>query len=183
MNELRFDRILTGTLLAFSVWYAITMFLYPSNAGRIPGIVASVAIVALVVQLLLSFRPPSAPVEATQEITVVPIGGGDAGTQRTSLAAVPVIEKDSYDNLLALRGPRLRRLLVITGFIFAYLFGAMLVGFVLATTILLPAVLLLSGERLRVAVIAAVAGAVSSYLLVVHVLFLPLFDGFFFGGW
>lgn len=182
MSELRFDRILTGALLAFSLWYAVTMFLYPANAGRIPGIVAAVAVVALIVQLLLSFRSPSRLAAIAGAEAAVPISPADAVPDNKLLAASPVLEQDSYENLLALRGPRLRRFLLISGFIVACYLGALLVGFVVATTVLLPVLLLLSGERTRVAVIAGVATAVSTYLLVVQLLGLPLLDGFFFGG-
>lgn len=182
MNELRFDRILTVVLLAFSTWYAVTMFLYPANAGRVPGIVALVAIGALIVQLALSFRP-SKPTTATAESPVLATpGSGEGATATGSLPIVQEVEPDTYDNLLALRGPRLRRFLVISGFILAYYVGALLVGWVISTTVLLPAVLLLSGERVRVVVIAGVASAIGSYLLVVQLLGLPLLDGFFFGG-
>lgn len=184
MNALRFDRILTVALLAFSIWYAIAMFSYPVNAGRIPGIVAVIAIIALVVQLILSFRAPAVSPDLPTEPIAVLMSGEESAGATSPLASdpFPFLERDSYENLLAVRGPRLRRLLTISGFTIAFLVSAILVGFVLTTTLLLPAVILLSGERARVAFIAGLAGAVGSYLLIVQLLGLPLFDGVLLGG-
>ncbi|MER3390871.1 MAG: hypothetical protein RJQ01_12700 [Microcella sp.] len=186
MSELRFERILTALLLVGSVWYAIVMFSYPSNAGRIPGIVAIVASVTLLVQLLLSLRTRSRSTPSDQDDRPVEEQGrspsrvDDADAQGASRPA-PVLEQDSYDTLIALRGARRRRFLIMAGYILVFYIGSLLVGFVVTTTVLLPVILLLAGEKVRVAVISAVVAAVGSYLLVVQLLGLPLLDGVLFG--
>lgn len=178
MSEKIFDRILTGALLMFSAWYCVSMLLYPSNAGRIPAIVASVAIGALLVQLWLSFRSRRAAPSTVAEIPSVP----DQPYLPRVEAESNEPEKDTYDTLLAVRGKRLRRLLMICGFILAFYLSSILVGFVVTSAVLIPAIFLMARERIWVALIGGAVAAVASYLLVVQLLGLPLIQGYLVGG-
>ena len=178
MTERKFDGILTTALLAFSAVYCVIMFLYPAQAGRVPGIVALVAIGALLLQLLLSLRSRSTSGRTADEPAVVSAVQAGLANADAPISAGNEPEPDNFYTLLAFRGGRLRRLLTIFGFILAFYVGATLVGFVVTPTVLMVAILLMARERVRVALIGGAVAAVSSYLLVVQLLGLPLIQGY-----
>ncbi len=181
MTEKTFERVLGSVLLVLSTYYCITMFSYPSNAGRIPGIVSLVAIVGLIIQLGLTFRTKSV-VSVKEQVTI-----GEQATQPAQAigelsSGSNEIEEDSFENLVALRGVRLRRFLLISGFILAYYVGTIFFGFVVMTTVLIPTILLLVRERIWVAIVAGACGALASYLLIVQLLGLSWIPSFWTGG-
>jgi hypothetical protein len=77
---------------------------------------------------------------------------------------------------------RLRRFRFIAIAVFSVLFyvGALMIGFVLTTGILITAFLLVARERVVTALAAGLISAVAVYGLVVGVIDLPALDGYLF---
>lgn len=183
MSENRFQIGLSAVLLVGTVWYAVEMASYPSNAGRVPLIVALVAIGALGVQLVAQVRALRAPEPAP--VAAVPQAGDVATNDRTleeveALAQEVEEATEGYDALLALDRLRRNRFIAISIFSILFYFGALAVGFVLTTGVLITAFLLVARERLFTALAAGVLSAASVYALVVLVLELPALDGYLF---
>lgn len=187
MNERRFDLLLTLALLGFGVWYGVRMYSYPANAGMVPAIVATVFVGALVVQAVLMGRRLTARAEADGGVaeeavaTAEVSGSGRPGTEELPPRASNEPEPDTYETLIALKGVRRRRFLTIVAFTIAFYVGTMLVSFVLTAGVLITAILLVSREKLYVALTGGLVGALSAYGLVVGLLDLPPFEGYLIG--
>ena len=176
MDEARFDLLLTVLLLGGAVWYVLTMLSYPSTAGRVPAIVGAIMIAAAVVQLVAQLvryarRDLTGPVAPD----VVP-----ADDERVPRAEQEP-EMDTYETLIALAPERRRKFLAIVGFSIAFYFGIVLAGFVITSAVLITAILLLSRERVWVAVVGGVAGGAAAYGLVVGVMNAQPLSGLLFG--
>ncbi|HUR02724.1 MAG TPA: hypothetical protein VM347_09300 [Nonomuraea sp.] len=183
MSESRFQLGLSAVLLAGAVWYAIEMASYPSNAGRVPLIVALVAIGVLVVQIIGQLRALRVPEHA--KVAHVP-QPSEFATHDHTLEEVEALAQDveeateGFDALLALDRLRRNRFIAISIFSVLYYVGALLIGFVLATGILITAFLLVARERVVTALVAGVISLAAVYGLVVLVLELPALDGYLF---
>jgi hypothetical protein len=161
------------------------MVSYPSHAGRVPTIVALVMGGALLLQMVgqvRSFRASAAP-----------SGPGGVATAAEGLASsddplayaeerVQQVEEatSGFGVLLALDSVRRRRFIEIALFSILFYVGALMVGFVLTTGILISAFLLVARERLLVALAAGLLAAGAVYLLVVIVIEMPALDGYLF---
>lgn len=186
MSERKFDILLTWVLLAFAIWYGVTMYGYPARAGYIPMIVAAVMAITLVARLVLLYRPRAredvvsardpgqARVESYQAV-------GEGGTAATQVAVEAVAENPpagapvapepaGYDSMIRLSGDRRRRFVTIAGFAIAFYFGIVLAGFVVTTAVLITAVFLVARERPHVAILGGLLSAGAVYLLTVVVL-------------
>lgn len=160
MDEHRFDILLTLALLAGGVWYVLRMLAYPSTAGRVPAIVGAIMVVAALVQLaiqLVRYRRRDSAVAPAAEEERVP-------------RAEQEPEMDTYATLIALAPERRRKFLAIVAFSIAFYFGIILAGFVVTSAVLITAILLISRERVWVAVVGGVAGGAAAYGLVVGVM-------------
>jgi hypothetical protein len=192
MNEGRFQLGLSIALLLGTAWYAFQMASYPANAGRVPLIVALVAAVALLAQIAVQVRalrtPARVPEPAAVAATTDGTGDGEStlataeATLATAEARAHEVEEatEGYDVLLALDAVRRNRFIAIAVFSILFYVGAVMVGFVLATGILIPAFLLFARERVVTALVAGVLSMASVYGLVVLVLGLPALDGYLF---
>lgn len=183
MNEGRFQLGLSVVLLLGTAWYAVTMASYPSNAGRVPLIVALVATGALVAQIVVQVRALRAPAPAPEPAPVVATGAdsGDATLAAAEARAHEVEEAtEGYDVLMAMDKVRRNRFVAIALFSILFYAGAVLIGFVLATGILITAFLLVARERVVTALVAGLSSMVAVYGLVVLVLGLPALDGYLF---
>jgi hypothetical protein len=185
MNEGRFQLGLSIVLLLGTAWYAVQMASYPANAGRVPLIVALVAAVALLAQIAVQVRalrtPARVPEPAAVAATTDGTGDGEATLAAAEARAHEVEEAtEGYDVLLALDAVRRNRFLAIAVFSLLFYVGAVMIGFVLATGILIPAFLLFAHERVVTALVAGLLSMASVYCLVVLVLGLPALDGYLF---
>ena len=192
MNEKRFELLVSAVLLAFTVWYAVVMASYPSNAGRVPAIAAAVAAGALVVQLIIVSRTNDAPAATPSTETEASTGtpslvdddlvreGLDAGLTKEEAERVSAVESDSasYSTLLAVTGLRRRRLIIIAIFAIAFYLCILLIGFVVTTGVMIAAILAVSRERLQTVILGGVIGAAAAYVLVVLVLGLQPMQGY-----
>lgn len=176
MDEHRFDVLLTVVLLAGGVWYGVRMLLYPSGAGRVPAFVAAIFVTATLVQLALLLLRRRRPAPASV----------DAGGPATSAdgPAEPRAEQepemDTFETLIALTPERRRKFVAIAAFSVLFYVGAMLVGFVITTAVLITAILLVARERAYVAVIGGVLGGAAAYALTVGIMNMPALDGILF---
>ena len=178
MSERVFQLVLSLVLLLGTVWYAIQMASYPANAGRVPFIVAVVAAGALVVQILVQVRDLRGPApEPASVVTTVP-------PDPLATAEERVHEVDNalsgYTTLLALDRVRRFRFLSIAAFSILFYVGAVMIGFVLTTGILITVFLLVARERAVTALLAGLLSMAAVYGLVVLVLGLPALDGYLF---
>jgi hypothetical protein len=176
MTERRFQLGLSSVLLAATAWYVLEMVSYPSHAGRVPTIVALVMAGALVLQIVgqvRSLRAPSAP-SPSAATSDDPLAYAEERVQEVEEAT------SGFGVLLALDSVRRRRFIEIALFSILFYVGALMVGFVLTTGILIFAFLLLARERLIVALAAGLLAAGAVYLLVVVVIGLPALDGYLF---
>lgn len=185
-----FDRVVTLALLAFGLWYLLTMLSYPEGAGRIPAIVATVMIAALVLQLVLSFRgaasdegardatasTPSTPTPTSSAQPAVDAGG--SVDPRPDVVRPPDIEPDSYDTLIRLSGVRRRLFLGIAVWTLLFYVGALAVGFVATFAVLFAGLLLYVRETPFLAVAAGLVSGLAMYGFVTVFLELPAFTGF-----
>ena len=186
MNERRFELLLTWALLGFALAYGVRMYTYPSDAGRVPSIVAGVMVAALMVQLVLSRRSPRE--EAAGEHATARSGSQegqhsvtDTPSTERSEARPAEPEPDNYANLIALTPLRRRRFWTITGFAVIFAAGIPLVGFVVTAGVTVAGILLLAREQpVTVAAGAAVATA-AAYGLVVGLIGLPPLHGLLLG--
>jgi hypothetical protein len=183
MSEKRFQLGLSAVLLVGSVWYAIEMASFPSNAGRVPLIVALVAIGALTVQIAVQVRALRAPEPV--HVAHVPQASEVSTTEHTleeveALAQEVEEATEGFDALLALDRLRRNRFVAISIFSILFYFMALAVGFVITSGVLITAFLLVARERLVTALIAGVISAASVYALVVLVLEMPALDGYLF---
>lgn len=181
MSERGFQLALSVALLLGTVWYTVQMASYPANAGRVPAIVALVAAGALVMQIVGQVRdlrrPEPAPT-TTEAISDLP---DDDPLARAEEQAHKVDNATSgYDTLIALDRVRRRRFLEIVTFSVLFFVGALMIGFVLTTGILITLFLLQARERLITALIAGAVSAAAVYALVVLVIGLPPLDGYLF---
>lgn len=158
MKELVVDRIMTLTLLVLGVAYLLVMLSYPSNAGMVPAIVATVFVGVMAVQLLFSFLKPRG---RSPSGTPAPDGDGDA-------------------SLFFVTGAQRRRLFTIIGWTLAFFVGSLAVGFVVTTAVLVTGVLLLHRESPVVVLAVAAASFAGAYLLVVIVLEQRFLSGWLF---
>lgn len=186
MSERKFDILLTWVLLAFAVWYGVTMYGYPARAGYIPMIVAAVMAVTLVVRLVLLYRPQAREEDVStpepEEARVESYRAvGEGGTAATEVAVEAVAEDPpagapvppepaGYDSLIRLDGERRRRFITIAAFAIAFYFGIVLAGFVVTTAVLITAVFLVARERPHVAILGGLLSAGAVYVLTVVVL-------------
>jgi hypothetical protein len=183
MSEGRFQLGLSVALLLGTVWYAGVMASYPGNAGRVPLIVALVAAGALVAQIVGQVRALKAP-----EPAPVPVAApaADDATDDDPLATAErrVQEVDEategFGVLLALDRVRRRRFIEIAVFSVLFYVGALMIGFVLTTGVLITGFLLVARERLVTALAAGLLSAAAVYGLVVLVIGLPALDGYLF---
>jgi hypothetical protein len=180
MTEGKAQLTLSAALLLGTVWYVAQMVSYPANAGRVPAIVALVTGGALLLQIVgqvRALRRPE-PVPASAVTSTLP------DDDPLALAEERVHEVDNaasgYDTLLAFDRVRRNRFLAIAAFSILFYVGALLVGFVLTTAVLIPVFLLISRERLVTAIVAGVVSAAAVYALVVVVIGLRPLDGYFF---
>lgn len=182
MTESRFQFGLSVVLLVGTAWYAMQMASYPSTAGRVPLIVAMVMGAALVLQMVGQWRArhatDSKPVPApAQQHTAVdtddPLPTADERPQEVEEAS------SGFDVLLALDKVKRNRLIAI--FLFSVLFyaGALMVGFVVTTGVLITGFMLIAREKVWLSVLTGVLSSASVYALVVVVLDLPALDGYF----
>lgn len=187
MTARAFDRIVTLALLSFGLWYLLTMLSYPEGAGRIPAIVATVMVLALALQLLLSFRGTAADesaADATAESATAGSAGQPAVDAGTSTApgpdavTPPDIEPDSYETLIRLSGARRRLFLGIAVWTLLFYLGALAVGFVATFAVLFAGLLFYVRERPLVAVTAGLISGLAMYGFVTVFLELPAFTGF-----
>lgn len=187
MTERRTEVFVTVLLLIMSVAYALQMLRYPGGAGVIPATVAGVMVAALLVQLALIMSKQSEPVDGSAR------PGSEATPTASSLSQADdarrapqrhggqdEVESDSYQSLLAVHGTDRRNLLVIVGYAIAYFVVAALAGFVIATGVLVPLLLLIEKERPFVILLGTAAGIGVSYLFVRLLLGLSLFEGYLF---
>lgn len=161
MDEHRFDILLTLALLAGGVWYVLRMLAYPSTAGRVPAIVGAIMVAAVLVQLaiqIVRYR--------RRDTTAAPTPADEDRVPRAEQEP----EMDTYDTLIALAPGRRAKFLAIVGFSIAFYFGIILAGFVVTSAVLITAILLVSRERVWVAVVGGVAGGAAAYGLVVGVM-------------
>lgn len=186
MNERRFELLLTWVLLVFALAYGLRMHTYPSDAGRVPSIVAAVMVAALVVQLVLLHRRPH-PRRGGEENDPAVYGerGQRSATgvpetleQRKSGPAEP--EPDNYGTLIALTPLRRRRFGTITGFALAFAVGIPLVGFVVTSGLTVGGILVLARERAVTVMAGAVVATAAAYGLVVGVIGLAPLHGLLF---
>jgi hypothetical protein len=187
MNERRFELLLTWVLLGFALVYGVRMYTYPSDAGRVPSIVAAVMVGALVVQLVTMHRFP--PRQTAGE----PGGKSRDGEneRRTPTDTAPVVgrresgsaepEPDSYETLIALTPLRQRRFWTITGFAVIFAVGIPLVGFVVTAGLTVAGILLFARERPRTVVAGAAFATAAAYGLVVGLIGLSPLHGLLIG--
>ena len=182
MNEGRFQLGLSVVLLLGTAWYAVEMASYPANAGRVPLIVALVAAVALVVQMVVQVRSLRAPAPAPEPVAPRrSTGAGDATLAETEALAHEVEDAvEGYGVLMAMDRVRRHRFLAIALFSILFYVGAVMIGFVLTTGILITAFLLVARERVVTALVAGLTSMAAVYGLVVLVLGLPALDGYLF---
>lgn len=195
MTERRFEKLFTWTLLVCVVTYGAIMSSYPSNAGRIPVIVAGVAGAVLVVQLLALHRSGSATASGDPVTNgggghgdVTPPGdelveaGISMGLSKEDVARVSAVEvgANSYSTLLAVSGLHRRRLIIIAVFAVAFYLCILLVGFVVASGVLIAAILAVSRERIQAVILGGVVAAAAAYVLVVLVMGISPLQGYFF---
>lgn len=181
MNERRFQLLMSVALLGGTAWYALQMSSYGSNAGRVPLIVSLVMAGALVVQIIVQLRALRVPArEPVPQAVAGPAEDGE--TPVDGHARVHEVEEATagYGALLALDRVRRRRFIAIAVFSVLFYLGALMIGFVLTTGILITAFLLLARERVFTAVAAGVVSATGVWALVVVVLDLPALDGYLF---
>ena len=183
MSESRLQLGLSAVLLAGAVWYAVDMSTYPSNAGRVPLIVALVAIGVLVVQMVGQVRALRTPEPA--RVAHVPLASEVAAHGHTleeveALAQEVEEATEGFDALLALDRLRRNRFIAISIFSVLFYFMALAVGFVITTGVLITAFLLVARERVVTSLFAGVISAGSVYALVVLVLDMPALDGYLF---
>jgi hypothetical protein len=88
---------------------------------------------------------------------------------------------DTYETLIALTPERRRKFLAIVGFSIAFYFGILLAGFVVTSAVLITGILLLSRERVWVALVGGAAGGAAAYGLVVGVMNAQPLSGLLFG--
>jgi hypothetical protein len=186
MNERRFELLLTWLLLAFALAYGVRMYTYPSDAGRVPSIVAAVMVAALVAQLVVMHRSPR---QAAGEPGVESRDGQDE--RRTPTDTGPVVgqrqqgpaepEPDSYETLISLTPLRRRRFWAITGFAVIFAVGIPLVGFVVTAGLTVAGILLVARERPRTVLAAAAVATAAAYGLVVGLIGLPPLHGLLLG--
>src|SRR4051812_49175247 len=183
MSENRFQLGLSAVLLVGAVWYAIEMASYPSNAGRVPLIVALVAIGALAVQIVAQVRALRAPEPA--HVAHVP-QATEVATHEHTLEEVEALAQEveeateGFDALLALDRLRRNRFIAISIFSILFYFMALAVGFVITSGVLITVFLLVARERLVTSLVAGLISAASVYALVVLVLDMPALDGYLF---
>jgi hypothetical protein len=182
MTERRIQLTLSAVLLLVTAWYMVQMLSYPANAGRVPAIVALVTAGALVLQIVGQVRglrrPEPAPAPASTVTANLP------DHDPLARAEERVHEVDSalsgYDTLLEFDRVRRNRFIAIAAFSVLFYVGALLVGFVLTTAVLIPVFLLVARERVMTAIAAGVVSAAAVYALVVVVIGLRPLDGYFF---
>jgi hypothetical protein len=191
MNERRFELIVSWILLGFTVWYIATMASYSNNAGRVPVITASVAGVALIVQIVTlhvkrrkAAEQPHLPhlAEAVLERADARTEGHDAQHSHLAEELEEELEKDSYDTLIAIKGVRRTRFLAMAAFCVLFYVGILVAGFVVTTGVLIAAIMLSAKEKLYTAAIAGLAGAAAAYGLVVLLMGLQPWTGYVFVG-
>ena len=190
MNERRFELIVSWILLGFTVWYLATMASYADNAGRVPAITASVAGVALVVQIAtlhLRRRKPAHEEAHLPHLAEAVLDRADARTEGHDVHHPHLaeeledeLEKDSYDTLIAIKGVRRTRFLAMAAFCVLFYVGILIAGFIVTTGVLIAAIMLTAKERLRTAVVAGLAGAAAAYGLVVSLMGLQPWTGHLF---
>jgi hypothetical protein len=181
MSERRFQLVLSAVFVLGTIWYAAEMGAYPSHAGRVPLIVAVVVAGTLVVQMVGQFRALRAPVTEPEPAPVAaaaisddPLEGAEERVQEVDGAL------SGYDTLLALDRTRWNRFIAIAAFSLLFYLGALMVGFVLTTGVLITAFLLVARERLITALLAGLISAAGVYALVVVVMEMPALDGYLF---
>jgi hypothetical protein len=184
MSERRFQLILSAVFLLGTIWYAVQMASYPANSGRVPLIVALVVAGCLVVQMVGQFRALRAPESEPVPVTV-PAPGATASSGDPLEGAEERVQEvegamSGYQTLLALDRVRRTRFIAIVLFSILFYVGALMVGFVLTTGVLITAFLLIARERLVTALAAGLVGAAAVYVLVVMVIGLPALDGYLF---
>lgn len=167
MSERAFERVTTLVLLGLGLWYLVQMLSYGGGAGRIPAIVAVVMIGAALVQLALSFR---------RRESLSPSGAHEAAP--VSPAAQPLVEPDTYDSLIRIRGTRRRRFIAIAVWAVLFYIGSLAVGFVLTFPVLFAALLVFVREKLFLTLVVTAVTAVAVYVFVTVFLDLPAFRGF-----
>lgn len=181
MNEGRFQLTLSVVLLLGTAWYAVQMASYPANAGRVPLIVALVAVLALVAQIVVQIRALRAPAPVPAPAGAVADAVGDPSLAAAEERVHEVEEAtEGYDVLMALDAVRRHRFLAIAIFSILFYVGALMIGFVLTTGILITGFLLVARERVVTALAAGLLSLVAVYCLVVLVLGLPALDGYLF---
>lgn len=182
MSERVFQLVFSAVLFLGTVWYALQMASYPSNAGRVPVIVAVVAAGALAVQMVVQVRALRAARPPAPEPAPVPtvLLDDDLLAKAEERAHEVDTALSGYDALLALDRVRRWRFLAIAAFSVLFYFCALAVGFVLTTGVLITLFLLVARERLVTALLAGVVSAAAVYALVVLVLELPALDGYLF---
>lgn len=187
MNERRLQLLVSAALLVVTVWYAVTMASYASNAGRVPLIVALVLAGVLVVQMIAQIRglrapepePDAHPVLATLG-PLAPVDDDDPMARAEQRVHEVEEATVGYGALLALDQVRRNRFIAIALFSVLFYVGALMIGFVLTTGVLITAFLLFARERAFTAVVAGAVSAGAVWALVVVVLGLPALDGYLF---
>jgi hypothetical protein len=184
MSERRFQLLFSAVLFAGTVWYAIVMGSYPSTAGRVPVIVAVVTGAALLLQMVGQLRALRAPAAAPEPEPVSVLTAVLPDDDPLATAEERVQEVDNalsgYDTLLRLDPIRRNRFIAIAAFSILFYVGALMVGFVLTTGVLITVFLLIARERWFTALIAGLVSAAGVYALVVLVIDLPALDGYLF---
>jgi hypothetical protein len=182
MTERRFQLLFSAVLFAGTVWYAIVMASYPSTAGRVPVIVAAVTGAALVLQMVGQVRARRAPAPEPEPASVVTAVLPDDDPLATAEERVQEVDNalSGYDTLLRLDPIRRNRFIAIAAFSILFYVGALMVGFVLTTGVLITVFLLIARERWFTALIAGLVSAAGVYALVVLVIDLPALDGYLF---
>lgn len=183
MTENRMQLGLSAVLFAGTVWYAVYMASYPSNAGRVPLIVAVVMGAALVVQMVGQLRTRCVPDEEPDAVPAQQQAAKDTDDLlATAEQRAHEVEEaaSGFNALLALDNVRRTRLIAIVAFSVLFYVGALMAGFVVTTGVLITAFMLIARERAWLSVLTGVLCSAAVYALVVVVLGLPALDGYFF---
>lgn len=198
MSERRFEILLSWVLLCLGVLYGVRMYLYPSDAGRVPTIVAAVMVGALVVQLIVLYGSspapvpsaagePSATADATDKAAKTPhplpssVTQSDIGAAAAESERPAEPEPDTYQTLIALTPVRRRRFWAISGFAVGFAAGIPLVGFVVTAGVMVAGVLAVGRERPATILVGGGVAAMAAYGLVAFLLDTPPFQGHLFG--
>lgn len=182
-GERTFELVVAGALLAFGLWYLVSMLSYPAGAGLVPAIIASVMLGAVAVHLALLLvtvvRPRPQAVDGIEGT----VASRAAEGQQSDLQPDDSDESEgeesgqSYATMIALDRAERGRLVTICLWTILFLLGALTVGFVVTAGFLTLTLFLYTRQGVFRSLLASVAGAAVAYMFTVVLLDLPLLQG------